>query len=285
MWHRQSVAVGLVFPLMVLTAVVETGPVAHGQCSQAERTAGSCTDTTTQWDAEHDGDQVTIIREESNAGSEGSQSGSGAPPTSSGSSGPSGPSSPPPIRQEAELGSSECEIKVQGLCRGVAPSKNPPVEQVTNTPPTPPQYASELENFRPDRPTIGFEPNGWSVPTLSTNMIAGASRHTVRGELLGWPVHVRFQPVSYHWSFGDGSSRTVSVRGDSWSSRNAPQFAATPTSHRYLRPGNYRVDLVVDYRVEFRFEGDEFGDIDGYVSARAPSRNMEVLSVSPLLVK
>lgn len=300
MWHRQSGGVGpvsrpmmfrsIVFRLVVLTAlmvgaVVVTGSVAYAQCSQAERTAGSCTDTTTQWTTDNDGDQVTIIREESNAGSEGDQSGSGTPGTSTGSSVQMGPTSPPPIRQEAELGSTECEIKVQGLCRGAAPSKNPPVEQVTNTPPTPPRYASELASFRPDRPSIVFEPNGWSVPTLPTNMIAGASRHTVRGELLGWPVEVRFQPVTYHWSFGDGASRTVSVRGDSWSSRNAPQFAATPTSHRYLRPGNYRVDLVVDYRVEFRFEGDEFDDIDGYVSATALSRNMEVLSVSPLLVK
>jgi len=259
--------------------------MAYGQCSQAERAAGSCNDTTSQWSTENDGDQVTIIREEQQNGVEGTQADGSTSGAVTSPGNPSGPSLPPVIRPEAELGSSECEIKVQGLCRGAAPSKTPPAQQQENTPPTPPRYASELKNFRPHSPSILLEPDGWSVPTLATNMIAGASRHTIRGELLGWPVEVRFRPVAYHWSFGDGSSRSTSSGGGSWSSRNVPQFSPTETSHRYLRPGNYRVGLVVDYRVEFRFAGDEFDDINGNVSARAPSRSVEVFSVSPLLVK
>lgn len=284
MWHRHWLAVALLISLAG-TGVWGASPAAYGQCSQAERTAGSCSDTSSEWSTENDGDQVTIIREQRQGGSEGTQGDASPPGTATSPGGQSGPSRPPPIRLEAELGSSECEIKVQGLCRGAAPSKNPPAGQVQNTPPAPPRYAWELENFRPHRPSIVLEPHGWSVPTLPTNMIAGASRHTIRGELLGWPVEVRFRPVSYHWSFGDGFSRSTSRGGDSWSNRNAPQFSPTDTSHRYLRPGRYRVDLVVDYRVEFRFAGDEFDDIDGYVSARAPSQTVEVLSVSPLLVK
>lgn len=286
MWQRQWWAVALLIPL-AFTGVLSAGAVAYGQCSQAERNADSCSDNTTQWSSENDGDQVTIIREEQQGGSEGSQEGGDVPGGSSGANGSTGGGGsyePPPIRQEAELGSSECEIKVQGLCRGQAPSKNPPAEEGSATPPTPPRYASELKNFRPQRPSIVVEPDGWSVPTLPTNVIARASSHTLRGELLGWPVEVRFRPSGYHWSFGDGSSRSTGTRGESWSRRNAPQFSPTDTSHRYLRPGVYRVGLVVDYRVEFRFEGDEFERIEGQVSARASSRNVRVFSVSPLLV-
>ncbi len=249
---------------------------AYAECSQAQRTSGVCQSVTT----DIDGGGVTITREESSPGQPGTTTTGAAPGGSSGAN----RSSPPP-RQEARLGSSECAIRVQGLCRGGSPAKNSPAAQSEQTPPTPPRYASELESFRPDRPAIRIEPQGWSVPRLPTNMVAVATVHRKRGELLGWPVEVRFTPVDYHWNFGDGSRRSTSDAGALWSQRGVAQFSATPTAHRYDRPGRYRVSLRVDYRVEFRFEGESFGDIDGEVSRDAPSQTVEVLTVSPLLVE
>ena len=117
-----------------------------------------------------------------------------------------------------------------------------------------------------------------------TNMVAQARSPTVSGELLGWPVDVRFRPVAFHFDFGDGQGRSTTDPGSSWNSRGAPQFSATSTSHRYATPGGYQVGLRVDYRVELRFDGGAFDDLEGFVSANAPAQYVEVLTVSPLLV-
>lgn len=274
MWTRRFPAAVIVGPV-ALAVMLVSAEAARADCSQAERTAGVCSSV----NFGDDGDHVSISVSESTPGTPG-----GTQIAESQQPSPSTPWTPPPIRQEAELGSSECEIKVQGLCRGGAPAKNPPQSDSTLTPPTPPRYASDLKSFRPDQPGLVVEPSGWSVPTLPTNMVAQARSHTVSGELLGWPVDVRFRPVAFHFDFGDGQGRSTSDPGSSWSSRGAPQFSATSTSHRYAIPGGYQVRLRVDYRVELRFDGGDFDDLEGFVSANAPPRYVEVLTVSPLLV-
>ena len=274
MWAKRFPA-GVILGPLTLSAMLVSTQAAYADCSQAERTAGVCSSVSFG----DDGDEVTISVSESEPGSSGSEQSSPSQQPS-----PSAPWTPPPIRQEAELGSSECQIKVQGLCRGAAPAKNPAQSDTTRTPPTPPRYASDLKSFRPDQPGLMVEPSGWSVPTLPTNMVAQARSHTVSGELLGWPVDVRFRPVAFHFDFGDGQGRSTTDSGSSWSSRGVPQFSATSTSHRYAIPGEYQVRLQVDYRVELRFDGGDFDDLEGFVSASAPAQYVEVLTVSPLLV-
>ena len=242
---------------------------AHADCAQSERIAAECSSVSTT----NDGSEVTVGVSSTTAGSAGDSS------TATSSSYSPGWWSPPPIRMEAELGSSECEITVAGLCRGQAPAKTSTSVATQAVAPTPPTHASQLKGFRPQTPRIEIQPNAWSLPTLPLNIYASASRHRVSGELLGWPVVVRFTPVAYHWGYGDGSGRSASVAGGA----SALQFSPTANSHRYARPGRYTVTLHVDYRVELRFDEGTFDDIDGLVSSRAPSRSVEVLTVSPLL--
>lgn len=260
--------------LAVIGALVGgTSTPALADCTQGERIGGECSSVTTT----SDGSEVTIGLTTSSDGSPGTAA------SSSTSTYGSGSWSPPPIRQEAELGSSECEVKLAGLCRAQAPAKPTASENTEATPPTPPTHASQLKGFRPDTPSIGIEPNAWSLPTLAVNVYARAERHRVNGELLGWPVVVRFTPVAFHWNYGDGTGRSVNSAGGSLSALGKQQFDATPTSHVYRKPGRYTVSLQVDYRVEFRFVEGGFRDIDGLVSARASSRAIDVLTVSPLL--
>jgi len=258
----------------VVASLPIVGGVALADCAHNERIGGECSAITTQTN----GQDVSISASATTGGSPGSTSSS----ATQGAAG--GGYEPAPIRLEAELGSSECELKVAGLCRGSAPAKQEATETAVSVPPETPTHVSELATFRPDQPGIVTEPDGWSLPTLDLNVYSTAARHRVSGELLGWPVVVRFTPARFRWSFGDGQSATYSVSGSSNASAGRDQFDKTATSHAYVRPGTYTVRLVVDYDVEFKFDGGTFTDIDGRVSREASSRTITVFRVAPLLL-
>ncbi len=270
---RPLVRIGL-SGVLVIASMPIIGGVALADCAHNERIGGECSAVTTQTNDQ----DVTISASVTTEGAPGSDASS----TAGGAA--YGGYEPPPIRLEAELGSSECEVKVAGLCRGSAPAKQEAIESTVSVPPQAPTHVSELATFRPTRPGIVIEPDGWALPTLDVNVYSTASRHRVSGELLGWPVVIRFTPARFRWSFGDGHSATYSSAGSSNASAGRDQFDRSPTSHAYLRPGSYTLRLVVDYDVEFKFEGGTFSDIDGQVSRDASTRVINVFRVAPLLL-
>jgi len=274
---------GLLSPL-----VSETTALAD--CAQSERNSGDCRSI----DAESSNNTVTVRVDTSQSGSAGS-SGSG---TSGGSGGSPQAASPPPGRVSSPtpirlpvLGTPQCEVIMAGMCRGASPPKivpaapaTPPTTTIVTTPPTPPSFASELGQFQPDRPGLTVEPGEWSMPRLPTNFVARAGVNTQRGELAGWPVEVRFTPVAYHWTFGDGGRARWTEPGKSWAQWGLRQFDPTPTSHVYRQPGVYQARVSVEYRVEFRFVGERFQSVRGTVMRDSATTRIRVLTVSPLLL-
>jgi hypothetical protein len=293
-----------------------SGTPAFAECSQADRNAGTCRSV----DGSTQDNQVIIQVNTARPGSPGTQGGSttsqgtgsgvsGGQSTSNGPSSSSQPTRPGQVTNQTSssnstqrpprqpvLGSSECQIMIAGLCRAqspprvvpapatAAPPPPPAPPPAPPRPPTPPRFASELGAYTPDRPSFASEPGDWSLPTLPTNFVAQATTHIRRGQLAGWPVEVRFTPVRFHWTFGDGTRRTVTEAGKTWRELGLRQFDPTPTSHVYRRPGVYTARVVVDYRAEFRFVGESFQPVSGTVSATSPSQRVRVLTVSPLLV-
>jgi hypothetical protein len=131
--------------------------------------------------------------------------------------------------------------------------------------------ASDLINFAPVRPTATMEPNGWAVVGLPANFIALAEGGVQSGMLLGYQASVRFTPLSYAWSYGDGSSRTTASRGSTWRALGVPEFSPTATSHEYAASGTYAVQLTVRYGAQYRYAGLDWHDVIGTVTASAGS--------------
>lgn len=274
-------------------------PPAFADCAQADRNAGECR----QIGGTTSDTEVTIRVDVTTPGSSGSGGSTGSS-TSAGATSTGGstvtpppsrtrPASPPPLRLPV-LGSSECQVVVAGMCRGSSPAKNPPPPSspsspttppaLITTPPTPPRSVSELGEFTPDRPGLAIQPGEWSMPRLPTNFVANASTHRQSGELVGWPIQVRFIPHRFHWSFGDGNRATFSDAGRTWAALGLRQFDPTPTSHVYQRPGTYQVSVRVEYRAEFRFVGESWQRLSGTVSSTSHGTRVRVLTVSPLLL-
>lgn len=233
-------------------------PAMASECTQAQRTSGQCSGVGAIVTSEG----VTV-------------SGTQVAPGNAGSPYRGSWSPPPP--KDPVLGSAQCEVKIAGLCRGSSPSRNG-VERVE---PTPPQSLSDVVQFAPGATSFVQEPAGWSLPLLPTNVYSTAVETTQSGELLGWPIEVRFTPVAYRWTFGDGSTRLNRIPGESWGAR---QFSSSATSHIYELSGDYRISLEVSYEASYRFDGGAFLGLPGEITRSGGEQSVEVLSVTPVLV-
>ncbi|WP_166872382.1 hypothetical protein [Salinibacterium sp. ZJ450] len=125
----------------------------------------------------------------------------------------------------------------------------------------------DIASFRPTSAIQTMEPDGWIVVGLDTNFVAAAAQHVRSGTLLGQPAEVRFSPVSYHWSYGDDTSRTSSSPGASWAALGLQEFDPTSTSHVYVTAGTFTISLTVNYAPEYRYAGGSWTSIAGTVSA------------------
>ena len=97
-----------------------------------------------------------------------------------------------------------------------------------------------------------MEPNGWMIVGLDTNFFATGGVQVKDGTLLGQPASVRFTPVTWRWTYGDGTSASAAMGGTTWAAQGVREFDPTPTSHVYRSPGTYYIDLSIDYRAEYR---------------------------------
>jgi hypothetical protein len=279
----------LVLGILPSGVLMPEGPAAASECSQSSRTSGECLSISTEVGS----GSVLIGATETSAGSGGSTSGGTTSGSSSGSTSgasstaPRLPFSPAPPRSPV-LGTAECSVIVAGRCRAGSPNRNPPVTPQQRPavprvviPPTPPSSISDLAHFSPAPASFVIEPGSWTLPRLATNMYSHARQHEVPGQLLGWPLEVRFTPQSFRWTYGDGSSATSGGGGSSW---GGAQFSVTQTSHVYRQPGVYSVGLSIDYTVSYRFVGGNFVSLPGTVSQSGGVQQLTVLRVTPVLV-
>lgn len=144
---------------------------------------------------------------------------------------------------------------------------------------------TDIATFHPIPGSQRMQPDGWTVPGLSTNFYALTSTHIVSGTLLGEPAGVRFTPVAFHWDYGDGHAATRTTKGGTWGSLGIREFERTPTSHVYAQDGRYTVGLVIDFAAEYRFAGSAFVPIAGVLPVRANDLHIVADGAKTVLVE
>jgi len=171
-------------------------------------------------------------------------------------------------------GPDECPVVVNGQCVGTSPPKGGGG----------PMTVSDLESFRPRSPQQFVEPTGWAIQRIPANFWSTAQTHVVSGRLLGNPARVKFSPVLYRRSFGDGSQQTSDSPGDTWRELGQSPWTRTPTSHSYDEVGDVQVRLVVWYSAAFRFGSQGWRRLTGLVKGKANELTVSVLSADTVLV-
>jgi hypothetical protein len=149
----------------------------------------------------------------------------------------------------------------------------------------PPEVTLEdLASFRPTTPTLGGEPAGFGVVGMPTNLLAAASVQEIPGTVLDWPVTVRFTPVAYVFSHGDGTTARSTTGGRSWTALRQGQFTPTPTSHVYAERGSYTVTVTVEYAAAVNFGSGTWRPVPGTVRATSTGYDVRVVEVRTALV-
>ena len=147
-----------------------------------------------------------------------------------------------------------CEnvVDIRGCDRGGRGGETLPVPTLT-----------DIAAFRPSPGVDHMEPNGWFVVGLDANFYATGGSSVVPGTLLGYPANVRFTPIRWRWTYGDGASATLATRGATWAAQGIQEFEPTSTSHVYSAAGTYYIDLTIGYRAEYNFNGSGWATIAG----------------------
>ncbi len=171
-------------------------------------------------------------------------------------------------------GPDECPVVVNGQCVGSSPPKGG----------SGPTTVSDLESFRPRSPLQFAEPAGWAIQRIPANFWSTARGQVVSGQLLDNPADVRFSPVMFRRSFGDGSRQTIETPGQTWRELGQSPWTRTSTSHSYDGVGDVRVRLVVWYSAAFRFGSQGWRQLSGFVKARANDLTVSILSADTVLV-
>jgi hypothetical protein len=201
----------------ILLGVFMSPPAPKSGCSNLERQTTGCVS------GKINGGGVSLSGHKKSPGSAGSTSGTKKP---------NKPNKPCTLLPEA------CETF------GVIPPGAPGNPAIT---------IDEVKNFVPTPGTDHMEPNGWMIVGLDTNFYSVVGVEVKNGVLLGRPASVRFTPISWQWTYGDGKAATRSTKGTTWAAQNIPEFDPTPTSHVYTADGTYFIDLSITFRAEYKY--------------------------------
>jgi hypothetical protein len=128
---------------------------------------------------------------------------------------------------------------------------------------------NDLKSFPAVPGTDHMEPNGWMIVGLDTNFYSFVGVEIVNGTLLGQPASVRFTPIGWHWTYGDGTAANRGTAGTTWAAQGIPEFDPTPTSHVYTADGTYFIDLSITFRAEYKYATGNWTPVVGTITLPA----------------
>ena len=147
-----------------------------------------------------------------------------------------------------------------------------------------PVTLSDIAHFRP-RPGVNhMQPSGWMIVDLDTNFYSTGGSQVHNGTLFDFPADVRFTPIRWNWTYGDGNRASHTGSGTTWAGNRVGEFDPTPTSHVYRAPGTYLIDLTIDFRAEYRFAGQAWTNIPGSIAVPANRLTASAGSATTVLV-
>lgn len=125
---------------------------------------------------------------------------------------------------------------------------------------------------------VRIQPAGRTLVNLDTIVYTDQKKQTkVIVTLLGYPVTVIGEPVSYTWHFGDGTPDVTTT------SPGGP-YPSKEVTHKYLRRGDVKLSVTVNYAAAFAIAGSQAMPIAGTLPITGPQTPLQVREAVPVLV-
>ena len=119
-------------------------------------------------------------------------------------------------------------------------------------------------------------PSGRTLVNIPTNLYASSAPATFRVTLLGTPVLVKAKPVSWTWTYGDGTTRTFDTAG-------AP-YPDLGTAHTWSGPGTFTVGLTTTWTATYSVAGGPDLPVDGTATVASPAVTVTAVATRAELV-
>lgn len=170
-------------------------------------------------------------------------------------------------------------------CQPVVPDERKPTIKRVPRPVTPrpqdvtwEQVRSETKNVMFPGLSVKVQPNGRTLVNLDTIVYTDESRMaTSTVTLLGFPVLVQGTPLTYTWSFGDGSpALTTSMPGKPYPSKEI--------THKYMKRGTANLTLTTNYSARFNVANTGWQYIDETIPVTGPATSLQIREAVPVLV-
>lgn len=226
-----------------MTVIPLTVPATASNCNGQWATAGLC--------GSNNGTSLTVTATQQQPGTD---SDIDPGPRSGGGPGPGTQTEPQGPSDEAiELAA--C-MDDSGTTRCARRANQPAPPASTPTAPAKPVITiTDLARFAPHSALAATEPGNVGIAGMPANFVAAASVQVQSGTLFGAPLRVRFTPAGYDYTYGDGSSATLTEAGQTWAALGQAQFTPTATSHIYRTSGTFLADVDVRYTAEIDLGG------------------------------
>lgn len=186
---------------------------------------------------------------------------------------------------------SEPEKSVLDLCRDAWEKdrqcfgmRDEAEEQPEDSPGIPAFTITDLAQFAPTPASLIAEPSNLGVAGLPANFVVPAQTHTTSGTLFGFAIEVRFTPVEFHFTYGDGETRVASTGGETWEALGLKQFDPTDTTHVYADRGEYPAQVTIHYTAEVDFGGGWFS-VAGTLTTDSPPQTVTIYEAHTALVE
>lgn len=129
---------------------------------------------------------------------------------------------------------------------------------------------------------IASQPDGFSLRNGHAHMYATSETQDFNISLSDQDVRVKAIPMSYVWTYGDGTSRTLDFPGEPRPNHSFED--ETPSSHVYQETGDFTVGMSTRFRGEYSTEGGPWTPIPGVATVPSESMVMSVWKTKKLLV-
>lgn len=145
----------------------------------------------------------------------------------------------------------------------------------TPAPPPPPTISTQdFQSLTIPASTLKSQLGGFTLKGAHTNLYADGGQQTLNTIVLNQPVTIRATPISYTFTYGDGTKLTTKNPGSPTPGNGFD--IKTTTSHIYTKTGIFTATLSTAYTGEFSVNGGPYQPIPGTANVTSTPLDIDV---------